>query len=781
MLRYYDRYDHRCRRFYYSGCEGNANRFNTLAECSSTCHYEAPSNRDRCFQPHDPGHCESDIERWYFDKDKQQCVCRKRQCHWPQLQQYLKLNYYLLLHLKAIQDISTTQQGYQETQRRYDQTQQVHDMTQRGYEQTRRGYDQTQQAYDQSQRGYEQSQRAYDQTHQAYDQTQRGYEQTRRTNGQTHQIYEQTQRGYDQTHQAYDQIQRGYEQNRRANGQTHQDYEHTQRGYEQKQQGFDQTQQAYEQTQRDYGQIQRGHDQTHQVYDQTQGGYEQTQRGYEQTQRGYEQNHRGYEESRQAYNHNQSAWSTDQINCFVDLLYCADGTKNKENLFKRPTYDYEELKRLHEEYYRRYPTTPSSYEQSLKEKNDSTSSKYAEFRKATSHISSTQLQSHPYSSATRRNYQAGQQLNYFAQPRAHGDRLYRYDTGPITRTHPNGTTTINRQVVYFTENRQPSITLRQHLPNLIEFTHITPSPPISTMIPSSYRRPQKFMKKKIPPRVISPPLTMKPKSINEDYLDNKRMIQKSSLKPTYQRTRIVPTSTVHEDRSRLDYVPLSKFSRIQTTPHPTIISNSKKLHLQRPTQHPVITPLREANAKPSIIDVQRVRTTAPTPTIRVQAARIDDVPRPVIVAVTPKAPGLDDVIEIDSKNDDEYEYVYYDDDYYDDGDLENTTVMAPNPIATTPPSMMHIVPSSTFSPIVLPPVGHHDTTSNDKRTRTKLERQRQLLNKENLSKSRPPATKSVSVDNIRSNRYKTSTTQVTFGDDYMENVEFDIQPAEDLR
>lgn len=72
---YYDRYDHRCRRFFYGGCEGNDNRFNSLEECSSQCHYEEPTNRDRCFQPHDPGHCHSDIERWFFDQDKKQCVC----------------------------------------------------------------------------------------------------------------------------------------------------------------------------------------------------------------------------------------------------------------------------------------------------------------------------------------------------------------------------------------------------------------------------------------------------------------------------------------------------------------------------------------------------------------------------------------------------------------------------------------------------------------------------------------------------------------------------------
>ncbi|KAK6013723.1 Kunitz/Bovine pancreatic trypsin inhibitor domain protein, partial [Ostertagia ostertagi] len=72
---YYDRYAHRCREFHYGGCEGNDNRFRTLEECNAACTYRPPSNRDRCFQPHDPGQCNGDFERWYFDANKRQCVC----------------------------------------------------------------------------------------------------------------------------------------------------------------------------------------------------------------------------------------------------------------------------------------------------------------------------------------------------------------------------------------------------------------------------------------------------------------------------------------------------------------------------------------------------------------------------------------------------------------------------------------------------------------------------------------------------------------------------------
>ncbi|CAI5449951.1 unnamed protein product [Caenorhabditis angaria] len=73
---YYDRYDHRCRRFFYGGCEGNDNRYDSLEECTSQCQFIEPdNNRNRCFQPHDPGTCSSDIERWYFDQVAKRCVC----------------------------------------------------------------------------------------------------------------------------------------------------------------------------------------------------------------------------------------------------------------------------------------------------------------------------------------------------------------------------------------------------------------------------------------------------------------------------------------------------------------------------------------------------------------------------------------------------------------------------------------------------------------------------------------------------------------------------------
>ncbi|MFH4983935.1 hypothetical protein AB6A40_010644 [Gnathostoma spinigerum] len=76
---YYDRFSHRCREFYYSGCGGNPNRFDTFDECDRQCHFaedQVEGNAAaRCHQRHDPGPCGGDYERWFFDPVVQRCVC----------------------------------------------------------------------------------------------------------------------------------------------------------------------------------------------------------------------------------------------------------------------------------------------------------------------------------------------------------------------------------------------------------------------------------------------------------------------------------------------------------------------------------------------------------------------------------------------------------------------------------------------------------------------------------------------------------------------------------
>uniref|UniRef100_A0A914X288 BPTI/Kunitz inhibitor domain-containing protein n=1 Tax=Plectus sambesii TaxID=2011161 RepID=A0A914X288_9BILA len=74
---YYDRYGHRCREFFYGGCDGNDNRFDSKEECSRSCQPLPDQNEAslRCSQLFDAGDGSGDFERWYFDAQQGRCVC----------------------------------------------------------------------------------------------------------------------------------------------------------------------------------------------------------------------------------------------------------------------------------------------------------------------------------------------------------------------------------------------------------------------------------------------------------------------------------------------------------------------------------------------------------------------------------------------------------------------------------------------------------------------------------------------------------------------------------
>ncbi|VDK89081.1 unnamed protein product [Litomosoides sigmodontis] len=73
---YYDRYAHRCRKFYYGGCGGNENHFDSFEECSQACSYRpTDESSKRCALPHDPGTCAGNFERWHFDARMRRCIC----------------------------------------------------------------------------------------------------------------------------------------------------------------------------------------------------------------------------------------------------------------------------------------------------------------------------------------------------------------------------------------------------------------------------------------------------------------------------------------------------------------------------------------------------------------------------------------------------------------------------------------------------------------------------------------------------------------------------------
>lgn len=65
----------RCDRFYYGGCGGNGNRFNDRVACEAQCVAvsNTPIYTDPCLEPKEPGQCTDYSERWYYDAEDRRC------------------------------------------------------------------------------------------------------------------------------------------------------------------------------------------------------------------------------------------------------------------------------------------------------------------------------------------------------------------------------------------------------------------------------------------------------------------------------------------------------------------------------------------------------------------------------------------------------------------------------------------------------------------------------------------------------------------------------------
>lgn len=83
---YFDSENRQCRQFYYGGCGGNENNYESEEECSKECARvetpvtgapsgEAPSGPEVCFLASDPGPCRKSEVRWYYDS--RDGVCRQ--------------------------------------------------------------------------------------------------------------------------------------------------------------------------------------------------------------------------------------------------------------------------------------------------------------------------------------------------------------------------------------------------------------------------------------------------------------------------------------------------------------------------------------------------------------------------------------------------------------------------------------------------------------------------------------------------------------------------------
>uniref|UniRef100_A0A182JSY1 Papilin n=1 Tax=Anopheles christyi TaxID=43041 RepID=A0A182JSY1_9DIPT len=68
---YYDAERNMCAQFTYGGCLGNANRFEKLEDCKAMCSVD--DSKPPCEQPMEAGPCNGTFERWYYDKESDAC------------------------------------------------------------------------------------------------------------------------------------------------------------------------------------------------------------------------------------------------------------------------------------------------------------------------------------------------------------------------------------------------------------------------------------------------------------------------------------------------------------------------------------------------------------------------------------------------------------------------------------------------------------------------------------------------------------------------------------
>ncbi|XP_056142177.1 collagen alpha-6(VI) chain [Lampris incognitus] len=81
---FFDKAISACSPFWYGGCDGNANRFNTENECLQTCVGSKPTavltteqtnvlTKDACLLRQDPGGCQNYTMKWFFDTEQREC------------------------------------------------------------------------------------------------------------------------------------------------------------------------------------------------------------------------------------------------------------------------------------------------------------------------------------------------------------------------------------------------------------------------------------------------------------------------------------------------------------------------------------------------------------------------------------------------------------------------------------------------------------------------------------------------------------------------------------
>ncbi|XP_014354260.1 tissue factor pathway inhibitor 2 isoform X2 [Latimeria chalumnae] len=69
---YFDKSSQTCERFFYGGCEGNDNKFETLKDCENSC-MVIKSTPSFCNSPKEEGSCYAAVTRYYYNPQKKAC------------------------------------------------------------------------------------------------------------------------------------------------------------------------------------------------------------------------------------------------------------------------------------------------------------------------------------------------------------------------------------------------------------------------------------------------------------------------------------------------------------------------------------------------------------------------------------------------------------------------------------------------------------------------------------------------------------------------------------